>query len=103
MDLNNISCTVTAICIPALTFEKYNRHFQLAPFLVTFKQIMKLGMSQMLTYSYVVIRNLFDEGQTSEAATHTDRSLHLTRHLTGHHTWKTHLCSSCEEHKCSWL
>jgi hypothetical protein len=31
--------------------------------MVTFKQIMKLGMSQMPAYSYVVIRSLFDEDQ----------------------------------------
>jgi hypothetical protein len=94
-----IGSTFTAICSPALTFEKCNRPFQLAPFLVTFKQIMKLGMSQMPACSYVVIRSLFEEDQTSETDTHSDSRLHIARHLTTHHPFKTLLCSSCQEHK----
>jgi hypothetical protein len=63
MDSNDISSTFTFICSPALTFEKCNRPFEVAPFLVTFKEIVKLGMSQMPAHSYVVIRGLFDEDQ----------------------------------------
>jgi hypothetical protein len=98
-----MSSTFTAVCILALTFEKYDRPFHLAPFLVTFKQIMKLGMSQMPASSYVVMRSLFHEGQTSEADTHIDSRLHLTKHLTAHDTLKTLLCSSLQNVKCCWL